>query len=61
MDRGNVVTLACLVHRIYVGKNTIWIHFGFLVNVLVERQRNEIEKSSAKLNTWVPIKEISIM
>ena len=39
-------------------QSTIWIHFGFLTDVIVERLRNEIERPSARPQTLVRLDEI---
>ena len=48
----NFITLACPGHPIRSGKVRFGFISVFLVNVLVERQRNEIERTSARLRTF---------
>ena len=48
------------VNRIDVEKVTFGFISVFLTDVFVERLRNEIERSSARLRIWVRIEEIPI-
>ena len=58
--RGNVVTLVSSFIRFRQPKRRFVFISVFLTDVCVEKRRNEIERSSARLRIWVRIEEIPI-